>query len=152
MSIGPQGDRLLWIRGSKRETKMVDRSGCPTSNLHRGGCLCGETRYEATGPSVFNVKCYCRDCQRITGTGHSPQLAYERNTFHYEGQLAVYESKSDSGNELSFHFCKSCGVCVCKFTTKLPDLVFIPAGTLDDPSVYADKHFAYESSRLDWDH
>ncbi len=103
------------------------------TETHFGGCLCGKSRYEVSGASEFNVKCYFRDCQRVSGSGHSPQLAFRRKILRYTGPIAFYEQGSDSGNDLRFHFCSKCGTCIFKYTSKLPDLVFIPAGTSDDP-------------------
>ena len=34
----------------------------------KGGCLCGDIRYEVTGPAIFVAQCCCRDCQKATGT------------------------------------------------------------------------------------
>lgn len=41
----------------------------------KGGCLCGAVRYEASAEPVFSGHCYCVDCQKETGGGHSTVAA-----------------------------------------------------------------------------
>ena len=39
-----------------------------------GGCLCGQVRYEADGAPAWTAICYCRDCQRASGSGYMPVM------------------------------------------------------------------------------
>jgi hypothetical protein len=50
------------------------------------------------------------------------------------GEPAYYTSKADSGGDISRGFCAACGSPVVARFTRMPDLVAIPAGSLDDPS------------------
>ena len=36
-----------------------------------GGCLCGDIRYHISAAPLFVSQCFCRDCQKATGTGHT---------------------------------------------------------------------------------
>ena len=43
-----------------------------------GGCACGAIRYEISGEPLVQFDCQCRDCQRMSGTGHGSYLAFPR--------------------------------------------------------------------------
>ena len=40
-----------------------------------GGCLCGATRYRATGRPTSTMICHCQTCRRAAG---SPDVAWVR--------------------------------------------------------------------------
>ena len=46
-----------------------------------GGCLCGAVRFEARPGLEFQLqcyKCYCTDCRKSSGSGHSALLGMPR--------------------------------------------------------------------------
>ena len=116
-----------------------------------GGCLCGATRYRAGGPVKFSIVCYCTDCQKVTGAGHAPQLAVPREALDLTGPLKTHTATADSGSELAFQFCADCGSPIAKSTSRAPDIVFLYAGSLDDPKDFPDPKPVFEDSRLPWD-
>ena len=121
------------------------------AQLRHGGCLCGQSRYQATGEPQFGVKCYCRDCQKVSGGGHVPQLAFPEEAFEFSGPVAFHGRQSDAGNDLQFAFCSQCGSPLFKYTSKLIDVVFVTAGSLDDPTIFTVRYKGFEDSRLPWD-
>ncbi|WP_458576271.1 GFA family protein [Aliamphritea spongicola] len=44
-------------------------------------CLCGEIRYECTEQPVMAGHCQCKDCQKISGTGHISSIALPREAW-----------------------------------------------------------------------
>lgn len=116
-----------------------------------GGCLCEKSRYTFTGEPAFTLKCFCRDCQHATGGGHAPSLAVKAEGVTKSGLLKTYHRKSDEGNDLEFGFCSECGSPVYKTTSKLPEMVFFYAGSLDDPSGFSPEYRPYEERRQPWD-
>ena len=46
-----------------------------------GGCSCGAIRYEITVEPVTMLKCHCRDCQQLTGSGFSPAVLVPAEAF-----------------------------------------------------------------------
>ena len=121
------------------------------SSPRTGGCLCGKVRYK-TGEAAFAVHCYCRDCQHISGGGHAPQFAVKRDAISRSGPLQTYDIKADSGHDVEFGFCRECGSPIYKTTTRLPDVVFFFAGSLDDPTLFDGSMKVYEERRQPWDH
>ncbi len=116
-----------------------------------GGCLCKKVRYEAGGEPVHAIQCYCRDCQHMSGGGNAPQLAVLRDTVSISGPVKTFGLKSDSGNDVELGFCQECGSPIYKTTSHMPELIFLFAGSLDDPAAFAPRHKVYEDRRLPWD-
>lgn len=116
-----------------------------------GGCLCAKVRYETGGEPVHAIQCYCRDCQHMSGGGNAPQLAVMRDTVSISGPVRTFGLKSDSGNDVELGFCEECGSPIYKTTSKIPELIFLFAGSLDDPATFVPRHKVYEDRRLPWD-
>jgi hypothetical protein len=75
-----------------------------------GGRMCGAVRYESTTDAVMQASCYCRDCQRSTGSAFAPVLLVPKEAFKLtKGELKQYEVAGDSGNKVSRGFCANCG-------------------------------------------
>jgi hypothetical protein len=55
-----------------------------TTISHAGGCLCGNVRYEATGPASNLCFCHCTSCRRSAG---SPAVPW--GTFALENEIDV---------------------------------------------------------------
>ena len=117
-----------------------------------GRCACGAIKYTASKKPQFSLICHCRQCQRISGSGHSAQFAVSKQETSIEGQLAFYEQPADSGHTVSNGFCANCGNPILKKTTKVPELYFFHAATMDNPSDFVPQFVVYEDSKLPWDH
>jgi hypothetical protein len=62
-------------------------------------------------------------------------LAGAREAFvHEAGAVERYRKRADSGNEIDIVRCAACGVRLWHEPLSAPQLVFVAAGTLDDPS------------------
>ncbi|WP_394356717.1 GFA family protein [Sedimentitalea todarodis] len=103
------------------------------------------------GEVKFAIQCYCRDCQQISGGGHLPQIAVPTDQFAAEGKLRTYQTNSESGNVVEVAFCGECGSPLFKSTSKMPDVRFLCAGSLDDDLVNEPFQRVYEESRRVWD-
>lgn len=100
-----------------------------------GGCLCGAVRYRVDQAAVMTAVCNCRHCQRQTGTSFSILVGVPKGAIHFErAQPAVYRDTGDSGLPVLRHFCKQCGSPIFSDVAATPELDWIKAGTLDDPS------------------
>ena len=86
-----------------------------------GGCMCGAVRYESTADAVMQASCYCRDCQRSTGSAFAPVLLVPKEAFKLtKGELKHYEVKGDSGNKVSRAFCANCGSPIMSLLSGMP--------------------------------
>jgi hypothetical protein len=120
--------------------------------LLTGGCLCGAVRFEAEGMPVFSGNCHCRDCQRSSGSAYTPAIFMPAEVVSIQGQVQYYESKGDSGNRISRGFCPTCGSQLFAKLEKLPHLLGLKAGTLDDHASYQPNLDIYTDSAVHWNH
>lgn len=121
------------------------------SDQYSATCLCGAVNIKFDEPGTFAVKCYCRDCQHISGGGHLPQLLVKREGLEISGPLTTYHYTSDDGNDVTTNFCKTCGSPLFKTTAKMDDKVFIVAGALKDPDIFNNPKNVFEDRMQKWD-
>ena len=117
-----------------------------------GRCACGAVKYTTTSKPEFTLICQCRQCQRISGSGHAAQFAVQVKETTIDGEVRFYEQIAESGNTVSSGFCANCGSPMLKKTTKMPELFFFHAATMDDPSTFKPQVVVYEDSKQPWDH
>jgi len=115
---------------------MADASLAPSSdNPLRGGCLCGDIRFEITAPLVSAGYCHCTHCQRRTGTGSSANGRVPRDGFRLlkgEGELRSF--KPPTG--VPKLFCGRCGSALFSGDPFSDVEVAVRLGALDrDPGI-----------------
>ena len=116
----------------------------------KGGCLCGAVRYVATGAPLVQCLCHCRNCQKQAGTAWSMVIGFARDAVTISGSVTTYVDHGDSGNLVRRQFCGTCGSPVFTRADGHPELLFIKAGTLDDPSTFRPDAQYYAKSRQGW--
>jgi hypothetical protein len=119
--------------------------------IYRGGCQCGAIRYEIAAEPRFAGQCQCRDCQHETGGGHASFLAFPADAVKLAGAPRFHEVTADSGNAVRRGFCPTCGSPVVGRSSGLPGITTIPAGSLEDPSVFKPAFVVYTSRGHVWD-
>ena len=92
---------------------------------YAGGCLCGVTRYKATGDPIRVLYCHCNDCKKQTSAPYSVVASYTKDQVSFEAlnYLKTYESIGDSGNLVKRSFCGQCGSPIFSEVEALPDVV-----------------------------
>jgi len=112
---------------------MTTRPSIPAPP-YSGGCLCGQVRYTlAARPKAINA-CHCIDCHKLSGNGHLLMLIAPSEAFSFTGQTHIFRKTADSGRQLDMQRCANCGTRLFHHNLANNTLVFIAAGTLDDPS------------------
>lgn len=103
---------------------------------HEGRCLCGRIRYDIGDDPLWITVCYCRFCQRATGSDRMIEPIFERSSFVFKSESpAVYTLPSEgSGKDINIHFCPDCGTKLALTFERWPDRIGIYIGTLDKPS------------------
>lgn len=119
---------------------------------YEGGCLCGAIRYTLTGPSLFECKCCCRDCQKATGTGHTTIVGIHQSQLTLEGVPATYTSTGGSGESVTRHFCGDCGGRIFTSGSLPGEMIMVQAGSLDDPDAVEPQNIIYTKQAVRWDH
>jgi hypothetical protein len=116
-----------------------------------GGCLCGQVRYATDAAPAWSVICYCRDCQRASGSGLMPVMGLTRRAMRITGETRSYETRAARGGVSTRHFCPSCGSLIFGGVEGDPDeTMSVYAGTLDDPSAFTPRIAIFARNRPPW--
>jgi len=114
-----------------------------------GRCACGAVTYRLASAPMFVHCCHCVNCQRQTGSAFVINLLIEAERIDVTGSTVAIEVPRDDGSVQTVHRCPSCQVAVFS-DYGWPELVFVRAGTLDDPSAVAPDVHIYTRSKVPW--
>lgn len=121
------------------------------SKAFTGGCACGAVRYEISGEPVVMSHCQCRDCQRISGTGHGSYLTVTRASMKVTGETAHWDVVADSGNVKTRAFCPTCGAPLYLTFAAMPAFAAVHAASLDEPERFTPAMLTYRVRGQAWD-
>ena len=122
------------------------------TSKYKGGCACGAIRYETDSEPIFQNHCQCADCQKLSGTGHGSYLTFaQRDRCAIAGKASTWRVAGDSGNAKVHAFCPTCGTPVYLTFEAMPDLIAVPATSLDDPSLFRPQVVTYAARGPSWD-
>jgi hypothetical protein len=123
-----------------------------TQGRYTGRCACGQVHYEVTGEPIRMVNCHCRDCQRASGSAYAALLAFERSAMKLTGELRYFGVTSERDTRLDRGFCPNCGSPLTVRPEARPDVLYVQAGSLDDPSWHKPTAQIWVRSAPPWDH
>ena len=117
----------------------------------RASCSCGQLYLDAEGEPVRISVCNCLACQQRTGSVFGAQARFpaDRVKGPY-GRSTAYTRIGDSGNEVTFHFCPTCGATLYWRIPALPDYLVVTMGSFADPKFPPPKHSVYEERAHSW--
>ena len=111
----------------------------------RGGCYCGQIRYEAEGPRSHETNCHCSICRGTTGAPFVIWFSVPRSGFRLvRGDPTRFSSTPQAIRS----FCSRCGTQLTFEHVDFPDEIDITACSLDDPEQVAPKDHIYISNKL----
>ena len=100
-----------------------------------GGCLCKAVRFEIAAEPIATRTCWCRLCQYIGAGSATVNVAFPKSATTISGELHDYRSVADSGAVMHRRFCPLCGTHLFSEAEPRPHVIFVRAGTLDDPEL-----------------
>ena len=115
-----------------------------------GGCLCRAIRYEFSAPPIVSRVCWCRVCQYIGAGSGTVNVCFPSAALTLQGHPADYRSIADSGSVMHRRFCPGCGTPLFSEAESRPHLVFVRAGTLDDPELAQPASTIWASAAPSW--
>ena len=115
-----------------------------------GGCLCRQVRYRITAAPIVTRVCWCRLCQYLGAGSSTVNVCFPSNAITIEGEMKDYSNVADSGNVMHRRFCPSCGTALFSEAEARPHLLFVRAGTLDDPEVAKPSATIWTSQAPTW--
>ncbi len=116
-----------------------------------GGCKCGLVRYKGAPSEAAMFRCHCRDCQQLTGTGHSEMFPLVARSFEISDACKTYRMTGGSGNFTYSGFCPKCGSQIMRRSERMSDRVYVHAASLDDPTQYVPAKSIYSEAAQSWD-
>lgn len=115
-----------------------------------GGCACGEVRYRLTSAPMFVHSCHCLNCQRQTGTAFVLNMLIEASRVQLLGGApTAVPVPRENGLHRIFR-CPTCQVAVWSEYGGRSEVLFVRAGTLDDPARVSPDVHIYTRSKLPW--
>jgi hypothetical protein len=115
-----------------------------------GGCLCREIRYESTSEPIVTRTCWCRVCQYLGAGSGTVNVCFPTACFTVNGTTSDYRSIAASGNVMHRRFCAACGTQLFSEAEARPHLIFVRAGTLDDPEIAKPAATIWTSQAPSW--
>ncbi|WP_367276775.1 GFA family protein [uncultured Roseobacter sp.] len=96
-------------------------------------------------------RCHCRDCQQLTGSGHSEMMPLALDSFSITNTCKTYRMTGGSGQSTFSGFCPNCGSQITRNSQRMSDRIYVHASSLDDPGKYAPEKSIYPNSAQVWD-
>ncbi|HYL02918.1 MAG TPA: GFA family protein [Steroidobacteraceae bacterium] len=115
-----------------------------------GGCLCRAVRYSISAAPIVTRVCWCRVCQYIGAGGATVNTCFPSAALELSGETRDYRMIADSGNVSHRRFCPACGTHLFSASEARPHLVFVRAGTLDDPEIARPAATIWTASAPSW--
>ncbi len=117
---------------------------------YEGGCLCGLTRYRLTDEPLTLYACHCTDCQRRTGSAFALSMVVLKTALQLlQGDPRAYAVTTD-GIQRRGRFCGECSTRLWGEPPKLPQIVVVQPGTLDDTTWLRPIGHIWTRSRQPW--
>jgi hypothetical protein len=94
--------------------------------------------------------CYCKSCQRRTGSAFGVAVFFASENVRGEGDARTYSRPGDSGRDVTFKFCPTCGTTVYWAADAYPGLIAVGLGCFEDASGLVPEKVVYGELKLDW--
>jgi len=115
-----------------------------------GSCSCGAVEYRFVDEPLNSIFCYCRECQKTTGTDKWAGFWVPTEKFNFtKGIPKVFTRLGDSGKNVNINFCEDCGTTLCAEVT-VANFYSVAASTLNDSNSFSPKMAIYTSSAPNW--
>lgn len=113
-------------------------------------CRCGQLNAVCEGEPVRVSVCHCLACQRRTGSAFSAQARFPEAQVTITGESRTYIRRADSGREVAYGFCPTCGSTVFYECEAQPGIVAIAVGAFADPTFPPPRFSVYEARKHPW--
>jgi len=118
--------------------------------MRTASCSCGQLTASVVGDPVRISVCHCLACQRRTGSVFGAQARFSVAAVTIKGESREYVRTGDSGGQLHFNFCATCGSTVFYTVAHVPELIAIPVGAFAEPGFPSPRHSVYERRMHPW--
>jgi hypothetical protein len=113
----------------------------------KGGCFCGEIRYEADDAPMQATACHCSICRRTSAAPLVAWFTVKLGSFRIvSGEPRSFRSSDHAART----FCPSCGTPLTFLSTRHPDEIDITTCSLDDPEQVPPRSHIWRASGISW--
>ena len=144
LRVSRQTQTVEWASARSRALSPI------SSPAMEGGCACGQVRYRLGRAPLFVHCCHCRNCQRQTGAAFAINVLIERD---YVESLASEPDRvpvpRSGAKRQQLDRCPGGQTAVWSTYTRA-SVLFVRAGTLDDPAAVVPDVHIYTRSKLPW--
>ncbi len=111
-----------------------------------GGCLCGAVRFEVTERPNMDAYCYCKMCQRWSGSVLTSWAGFKAKDFHCtKGEIKYYKSSEFAERG----FCPECGSSLVQRGLK-DDWFSVSSGSFDHSEDFPPREHCGIESQVSW--
>ena len=108
-------------------------------NIHQGGYLCDDARFETTGNPEASAICLCKYCQLKTASAFGTFVYFQESNFRFISNLPkTYELASESGGKWQTQFYTNCGTTTSCRLEKRQGMIGASGGTFDPTDFWHD--------------
>ena len=117
------------------------------SNMHDGGCLCGEIRYRVNGRQLRGTICHCSICRKWSGGAFLAWAVLEKRQFAW---VKGAPTSINATPVVTRKFCGHCGTPLSFEFTDASQIIGVTIGSLDEPEKFPPSRHNWISSKLAW--
>ena len=111
-----------------------------------GGCLCGAVRFEVSGKPINSSYCYCKMCQRLSGSVLTSWADFGKDGFSCtKGEIKYYRSSEFAERG----FCAACGSSLVQRPLD-GDWFAVATGSLDHSEEFSPHEHCGIESQVPW--
>jgi hypothetical protein len=114
----------------------------------KGGCFCGQVRYEADAAPFHPTICHCDDCRRAVGAHAVAWFSVSRAALRWTG---AEPARFKSSPPVVRGFCGACGTSISFEADAYSEEIDLTIASLDDAGAMAPRDHTKAASRLPWD-
>mgnify|MGYP001292484981 CR=1 FL=1 len=118
----------------------------------KGGCICGQVKYQITDKPLFTQACHCKDCKVITGSSYVVNTSVLENTLMVEGEISSTKLTAGSGAASRAFFCTKCGTYVYTDYDSAVGRLTVRTKTLEDPDKFPPQAHIFTRTKVNWIH
>jgi hypothetical protein len=128
----------------------VKKSKQHARKAFKGGCSCGQVRYQLLDKPIRVHCCHCSDCQRHTGSAFVLNAIIETSAIKIlRGKLLVVPMKRTFGPH-DIYRCPKCKVALWSDYGHRSQIRFVRVGTLDHPRAIRPDIHIYTETKVPW--
>lgn len=113
---------------------------------YAGRCLCGDIRFEVSGPLLYSAFCHCESCRRASGGAYVAWTTFGKDAFRIlRGDLTIYNSSAG----VTRGHCARCGTSLTYEHVDREGQIDVVLAAFDDPSRFEPVAHIFVDDKLD---